>query len=310
METDVNAIPVNLAAAGIDPLHLPALEARQVQAAVLRLDKIHPVVSGNKWFKLKYHLEEARRGGHSTLITFGGAYSNHLVATACACYQQGFQAVGIVRGEKGIQPSPTLQTAASYGMKLYHVSRRAYVQKQADADIQELMAGYPHPYLVPEGGAGEAGIRGCKEISSLADTRAYTHLLCCIGTGTMFKGLLQSKTAAQQLIGIPVLKFEKDAQFMLSLNQFIEEQGSIRTCQLLPFHFGGYAKKTPALLRFMNWFYDQTGIPTDFVYTGKLMAACMELVERDFFPPGSRLLLIHSGGLQGNSSLPPHTLHF
>lgn len=309
MEMDQEKLHLNLSAISTDQLLLPELEASGLQAAVLRLDKADPVVSGNKWFKLKYHLAAAHRSKHSTLITFGGAYSNHLVATACACRQQGLQSVGIVRGEPA-HPSITLQNAASYGMKLHFVSREAYAQKE-EGEIQKWIAGYPHPYLVPEGGAGDEGVRGCREILSLADCRTYSHILCCIGTGTMFKGLLQSKTAEQQLIGIPVLKLDAGSPLISSLNQSIEDLGSGNSCRLLlQYHFGGYAKKTPALLRFMNRFYERTGIPTDFVYTGKLMAACMDLAEQSFFPPGSRLLVIHSGGLQGNKSLPPHTLVF
>lgn len=305
------ASSVQLDAAGTDALPLSLLEAKQLRADVLRLDKIHPVISGNKWFKLKYHLAQARRSGHSAVITWGGAYSNHLVATACACRQQGFQSIGIVRGEKAAQPSVTLQTAASYGMQLHFVSREQYAKKQAEGDVGSLLEKHPHAYLIPEGGGGECGIRGCREILQLTDYSSYTHILCCIGTGTMFKGLMLAKTAQQQLIGIPVLKLGPDAPLVESLNQFGQEQGAAGSCRiLLQYHFGGYAKKSPGLLRFMNRFYERTGIPTDFVYTGKLMAACMDLIENDFFPPGSRILVIHSGGLQGNSSLPPHTLSF
>lgn len=305
------ALPVHLDAASTDALHLSVLDAKQVRIDVLRLDKIHPVISGNKWFKLKYHLAQARRNGHSTVITWGGAYSNHLVATACACHQQGFRSIGIVRGEKAAHPSATLQTAASYGMQLHFISREAYAQKCADGYARSLPENHTGVYLIPEGGAEENGICGCQEILPLTDYSAYTHILCCIGTGTMFKGLLLSKTAQQQLIGIPVLKLGPDAPLVRSLNQFGSAHGAAGSCRLLlQYHFGGYAKKSPGLLQFMNRFYERTGIPTDFVYTGKLMAACMDLVENDHFPPGSRVLVIHSGGLQGNTSLPLQTLSF
>ena len=302
---------INLAAACTDHLLLPELAAKGLSMDVLRLDKIHPVISGNKWFKLKYHLELARQGNHATIITFGGAYSNHLVATACACRMQGFQPVGIVRGEKPVHLSATLQTAARYGMELHYVSRQAYAQKQQDEHIQKLIAGYHHPYTIPEGGMGEAGIRGCSEILQLASNNNYSHILCCIGTGTLFKGLMLAKAAGQQLIGIPVLKLEAGSPFLQSMEQHIAEHGLATSCQLLlPYHFGGYAKRPPELLHFMNQFYQQTGIPTDFVYTGKLMAACMQLIRTGFFSAGSRLLAIHSGGLQGNASLALQTLLF
>lgn len=311
MDTNETTLPVNLAAASIDAVLLPALAAKQLRMDVLRLDKIHPSISGNKWFKLKYHLEQARLGHHTTVVTFGGAYSNHLVAAACACHMQGFGSVGIVRGEKPIILSHTLQTAASYGMELRYVSRQAYAHKQEDAYVQTLSAGYTHAYIIPEGGSGEAGIQGCSEILHLVPNNTYTHILCAVGTGTLFKGLMQAKTGRQQLIGIAVLKWDATSPFVQSFNQDIADRSLTSSCRLLlPYHFGGYAKKSPELLRFINRFYQQTGIPTDFVYTGKLMAACMQLADNDFFPPGSRLLAIHSGGLQGNASLAPQTLLF
>lgn len=308
MDKEENAA-VNTGAANVDTLHLPELANKKLQAGVLRLDKIHPVISGNKWFKLRYHLQHALHNKHTAIVTFGGAYSNHILATACACMQMAFQSVGIIRGEKPAQLSYTLKTAEAYGMQLLFVSREAYANKQESEPVQTLLYRYNNPYIIPEGGSGEEGIRGCREIMELADFSSYTHIMCCIGTGTMFTGLSQSLAAGQQLIGIPVLKLDAGSSLIQSLGISLRRHNVNDFCQiLLPYHFGGYAKKTPELLGFMNDFYAHTGIPTDFVYTGKLLFALLDLAEKDYFPEQSNILVIHSGGLQGNTSLPAQKL--
>ncbi len=307
MSGKVNSNTVNLAAASTDPLQLRLLGEKQVQAAVLRLDQIHPVISGNKWFKLRYHIAAARAQGSNSLLTFGGAYSNHIVALACAARQQGMSATGIIRGERPAQLSHTLQTAREYGMQLIFVDRKTYARKEEAPFIRELMAEHPDSYLVPEGGSGREGIRGCREILSLTDPISYSHIMCCIGTGTMFCGIAETLQPYQELIGIPVLKISPGS----ALAQQLSEHCSVlnRQCQILTgFEMGGYAKKDGSLFGFMNHFFSDTGIPTDFVYTAKLMRAFIRLVEMDRFAPNSRVLLVHSGGLQGNGSLPPDTL--
>jgi 1-aminocyclopropane-1-carboxylate deaminase len=274
-----------------DPLSLAELMERNCRAAVLRLDKIHPVVSGNKWFKLKYYLEEAANVNAETLLTFGGAYSNHIIAAAFAAREAGFRSIGVIRGERPQQLSPTLQAAISYGMELLFLSREAFKKKEQAREVQELLSKLRNCYIIPEGGAGELGVKGCKEILPLADSyAAYSHILCALGTGTMFTGLQQAATADQQVIAIPVLK---------GMNGLFNN-----------YHFGGYAQKTPELLAFMNDFYKRTEIPTDFVYTGKLLYAFTDLLRNNFFQPESNILLVHSGGLQGNTSLPKGTLQF
>lgn len=274
-----------------DLLLLPELDQKDCRAAILRLDKIHPVVSGNKWFKLKYYLREAAKMGVERLVTFGGAYSNHIIATAFAAKEAGFASIGVIRGEKPQHFSPTLQAALSYGMELIFLSREDFKMKEQAEEVQDLLRGLKNCYIISEGGAGDLGIKGCKEILSLADNYdTYSHILCAYGTGTMAAGLTTSAVPYQQVIAVPVLK---------GINSPAGE-----------YHFGGYAKKTPELLEFMNDFYKRTGVPTDFVYTGKLMYAFMDLLRRNFFKPGSNILLIHSGGLQGNDSLPEGTLYY
>ncbi|HMH23331.1 MAG TPA: pyridoxal-phosphate dependent enzyme [Puia sp.] len=313
----------------VDPVNLPGLEKHGVMVDALRLDKIHPVVSGNKWFKLKEHLRIAALTNSRRLITFGGAWSNHIVATAFAARQAGTPVTGIIRGEQPLHLSLTLQAAASYGMHLQFISRAEYARQTKafsgerpgkgpddTLPLTGLADAYPGSYIIPEGGAGDAGIRGSKEILSLMDGSLYTHILCAIGTGTTWLGLAEAARSGQTIIGVPVLKGIDD--FLTKARRLRvgkDESGAgprlADHCLLAcDYHFGGYARKTQELLDFMNNLYRQTGIPTDFVYTAKLFFGATDMINKGFFPSGSRLLLIHSGGLQGNSSLEPGILDF
>jgi len=268
----------------IQHVELPDLQRHQVTMDVLRLDQLHPVVSGNKWFKLKEWLRLAKDRDSRHLITFGGAWSNHIIATAYAAREAGLSATGIIRGERPANPSDTLIGAETYGMQLEFISREQYRQKEDQAFLARLSARYPGAIIIPEGGAGAPGIRGSMDILREIDSSPYSHILCAVGTGTTCKGLTAAAAAEQQVIGISVLS--------------------------PPYHFGGYAPHTPELLDFIRHFYRATGIPSDFVYTGKLFYAALDMVRKDYFPPNSRILVIHSGGLQGNRSLPPGVLGF
>ncbi|WP_158618242.1 1-aminocyclopropane-1-carboxylate deaminase/D-cysteine desulfhydrase [Chitinophaga lutea] len=271
---------------------------------MLRLDRLHPVVSGNKWFKLKYNLLAATG---RPVVTFGGAYSNHLVATAAACREQGIACTGVVRGEQPAVPGHTLQQAGEMGMQLVFVSRDDYrrLTQQGDASAVYRITGARDAYVIPEGGHNALGVKGCEEILPLAGGASFTHVICAVGTGTTLAGLINSATS-QQVTGISVLKGA------FSLNNSTAElihPGNRTSWQLLhDFHEGGYGKISERLIGDMNDFYRQTTIQTDRVYTGKLVLAVRLLLAENFFPPGSRLLLIHSGGLQGNESLAPGVL--
>jgi len=286
---------INTAAITTDKVELPVLNNRALELWVLRLDKIHPVISGNKWFKLKYHLLEAQQRAAKGLLTYGGAFSNHIIALACAARDLGWKSAGIIRGERPAVLSHTLKAAMDYGMQLEFISRDAYRNNSLPGAGSGVEDSYPGYYIVPEGGSGPNGIRGSREILELAEKDRFTHILCAIGTATMYQGLLSSVSAGQQLIGVPVIKGGEKLPFS-------DIQAG--------YHFGGYARKNAALTTFMNQFYEQTNIPTDFVYTGKLLFATLDMVEKGYFSPGSRLLVIHSGGLQGNRSLPEGTLRF
>lgn len=296
---------VDLSTAVTGRLHLKEGIGQKILLDVLRLDKIDPIISGNKWFKLKYYLQAALEGNKKQLLTFGGAWSNHIVATACTAKKAGLSSIGIIRGEAPEVWSLSLQTASACGMQLVFVSRELYNQKKDPAFISGISAQYGHPYIIPEGGEGAPGIRGAGEIIDLVKKEAYTHIICAVGTGTQLAGLAGSMTADQQIIGIPVLKGFDNWRSPYILKE------TMRRVHIIPsYHMGGYAKKNEELLRFMNRFYSETGIPTDWVYTGKLFFAISDLLKKDYFPAGSKLLAIHSGGLQGNNSLEPGTLNF
>lgn len=296
---------VNLSAITTDQVQLPAIDNQNIKLDILRLDKIHPVISGNKWFKLKYYLQDALQNNQKQVITFGGAYSNHIIATACAASKADLTSTGIIRGEKPANLSHTLLDATHYGMQLRFISRALYNQKNDPAFIQQLNQEYDNPCIIPEGGEGRLGIKGAAEILQLADAGEYTHIICALGTGTLLSGLLSSSSENQQVIGIAVLK-----GFDNWLPTTISEKQKQRLKIITDYHFGGYAKKDNKLLNFMNEWYTATKVPSDFVYTGKLFFAVRDLIEKGFFPNNSRLLVIHSGGLQGNKSLPPKTLDF
>jgi 1-aminocyclopropane-1-carboxylate deaminase len=285
------------------------LKEKDIVAAILRLDKIHPHISGNKWFKLKYYLQEAAEKNNIGIITFGGAYSNHIVAAAYAAQSKSLKSIGIIRGEEPVLLSSTLQQANAFGMELIFISRENYKHKDDAAFLQSLQVKYKDYLLIPEGGEGAQGAKGCSEIMQFAGEESYTHILCAAGTGTMFAGLLNAASPNQTIIGIPVLKGITD--FWQQVEYMIKKKESIANSQFFyDYHFGGYAKYKPALIEFMNNFYMETGVPTDFVYTGKLLFAVNDLMQQDYFSAGSRLLIIHSGGLQGNSGLPKGTLIF
>ena len=278
---------------------------KNVATDVMRLDLLHPIVSGNKWFKLKYYLEKAKATGKNTIATFGGAYSNHIVATAFACNQAGLNSIGIIRGEKPPQLSASLQEAMQYGMKLMYVSRDAFKNKE---HINHEYAN-ENWYWVNEGGYGVNGMLGAKEILSAGDIASYTHITCACGTGTTLAGLVEAALPHQICIGISALKGHVNLR--KDVMELIPEQHQDKSLELFQeYHFGGYAKHPAELINWMNELWRAEQLPTDIVYTSKLMFAVKDLIEKNYFTNQHKLLVIHSGGLQGNRSLPTGTLEF
>lgn len=262
------------------------IEYNGYRIGVLRLDLIHPEISGNKWFKLKYNLLEAVKQQKNTIITFGGAFSNHIAATAFACKLAGFKSIGIIRGENSSANNPTLLLAQQNGMELLFVNRVEYSQKNDSGYLQRLRYMYPNSYIIPEGGDNALGQKGCEEILA-KETTNYMSVFCAHGTGTTYKGIAKSLLPNQTLTAINVLKFEAIAE---------EPQTTI----LNNYHFGGYAKHTNELLEFKYWFEETYSIPLDYVYTSKLFFAVFDLMRQNKLDKNQEILLIHSGGLQGN----------
>jgi D-cysteine desulfhydrase len=268
-----------------NPIITP-IEYNGYQLGVLRLDKIHSEISGNKWFKLKYNLEQAKAENKKTILTFGGAYSNHVAATAMACKLEGFKSIGMIRGEVSSASNVTLALAKKTGMQLVFVSREQYKQKSEQPYLQALQVEYPDAYIIPEGGDNGLGQKGCEEILSNS-TLDYDLIFCAYGTGTTFKGIAKSLASHQKLTAINVLKYEATCDL---INASINND----------YHFGGYAKHSSELLEFKSWFETIYDIPLDYVYTAKLMYAVFDLMKQHKLSKDKKILLIHSGGLQGN----------
>ena len=263
---------------------------------IRRLDLVHPQISGNKFFKLKYNFLEAKRQGYQHILSFGGAYSNHIAATAFAAQQFGFQSVGVIRGEElADRPlNPTLATAQQFGMQLHFVNRDEYRRKQQPEYLTELARQFPEHYVIPEGGTNALAIRGCQEI--LKENDAKFDVICCaVGTGGTITGLIKASYTHQKVLGFSALK-----------GSFLEDEIAQLTKKtnwniLDDYCCGGYAKTSAALVQFIRDFEAEFSIPLEQIYTAKMLMGIFDLIEKNYFPAGSKLLVIHSGGLQGRN---------
>lgn len=289
-----------------DLLSHPLLDQKQVDLQVLRLDQVHPEVSGNKFYKLQYNLKQALSQNHHQVLTFGGAYSNHIYATAAAAKQNGLASIGIIRGELLDAENPTLAFAKTAGMTLLGITREHYREKNQTHFLENLRKQFGDFYLIPEGGTNALAIKGTREILT-ANHSSLSHILTPIGTGGTFAGIAASLLPHQHLLGISALKGEGIRGEMTDLlnTSSIQSKGSLEI--LTQYHQGGYAKWTTELIDFIHWFWDAFGIPLDPIYTGKMTFACWDLLQKNYFPPGSRILLIHTGGLQGNRGFTQRT---
>jgi len=267
-----------------------------VQLYIKREDLLHPEVSGNKFRKLKYNLLKAKKGGFKRLLTFGGAHSNHISATAAAGKIFGFETLGIIRGEELSNSeekwSPTLKYAASCGMKFKFISRTEYRDKDSEEYHQKLILKYPEAFIIPEGGTNPLAVKGCGEIFSEEDKR-FDFVCASVGTGGTIAGLINASLENQKIIGFSSLKSNHLKDEISSLAK--KDNWEINT----NYHFGGYAKVNKDLINFMNTFSKKYKIILDPVYTGKLVFGIFDLVKKGFFPVNSKILVIHTGGLQG-----------
>lgn len=279
------------------------LDDKNIQLKVLRLDQIHPEWGGNKYFKLKYNLIRAKELGQDTLLSFGGAFSNHLYALASIGALEGFKTIGLVRGEQNEKLNPTLQFLIRKGMQIDFISREDYRKKTTESYIASLKKKYGDFYLIPEGGSNELAIKGCKEISEAIETN-FDFICCSCGTGATLAGIILGLKPKQKAIGFSSLK---QGEFLYeSIEQLLKTSGDYNFKYnknwdlILDYHFGGYAKITEELIDFKQAFQQQFNIELDYVYTNKMMYGIFNLVEQDYFKSGSKIVAVHTGGIQGN----------
>ncbi len=282
------------------PVLLPELEEFKISLFMKREDQIHPFISGNKYRKLKYNILRAKEQQKKTLLTFGGAFSNHISAVAFAGKEYGFKTIGIIRGdelgndlEKTLQNNITLSTAKDHKMQFKFIARSDYRLKHTSKFIADLRKEFGDFYLVPEGGTNELAIKGCEEILKPADEE-FDVICCGIGTGGTISGLINSAKAYQKVLGFPALK-----------GDFLQKEIEQYTIQnnnwslINDYHFGGFGKINEELINFINYFKQETSIPLDPIYTGKMMFGIVDLIKNEYFNKGTKILAIHTGGLQG-----------
>jgi len=275
--------------------HKIPLETSDYSLYIKREDLLHPHISGNKFRKLYYNLQNAKKENHTTLLTFGGAFSNHILAVAAAGKENGMKTIGIIRGEElryKVSSNPTLNKAREFGMVFDFVSREDYRNKNEETFVKRLKVQFGDFYLLPEGGTNNLAVKGCEEI--LEETDADFDFICCaVGTGGTISGIINSSKVSQQVLGFPALKgdflTEDICKFVTQSNwQLVTD-----------YHFGGYAKVNNELIEFINDFYQKFQVPLEPIYTGKMAFGVLDLIEKKKFPKGSKILMIHTGGLQG-----------
>ena len=274
--------------------YLPA-QKNGITIAIRREDLIHPFVSGNKFRKLKYNLLQAKAENKTTLLTFGGAFSNHIAAVAFAGKEHNFKTIGIIRGDElreKIQENPTLKFAQENGMQFEFVSRSDYSNKENPEFIDQLKQKFGSFYLIPEGGTNALAIKGCEEILTPEDSQ-FDYICCAVGTGGTISGLINSALPHQKVLGFPALK-----------GDFLQEEickfAKTDKWKLVEdYHFGGYGKVNLELINFINNFSESNKIPLDPVYTSKMAFGVLDLIDKNYFPANSKILMIHTGGLQG-----------
>ena len=271
------------------------IENSNVTLYIKREDLIHPYVSGNKFRKLKYNLLQVIQEKKKTILTFGGAFSNHILAVAAAGKENGFRTIGIIRGEEladKVAENHTLQKAQELGMVFEFVSRETYRNKNSEEFIINLKEKFGDFYLLPEGGTNDLAIKGCEEVLTERDAD-FDYICCAVGTGGTVAGIINCSKPSQQVLGFPALKgdFLKEDICKFAKNNNWE--------LITNYHFGGYGKVTEELIFFINEFYQQYEIPLDPIYTGKMVFGVLDLIEKKWFPDNSKILLLHTGGLQG-----------
>jgi 1-aminocyclopropane-1-carboxylate deaminase len=275
--------------------HVSINYPNDISLTIKREDLIHPFISGNKFRKLKYNLLQAKAENKETLLTFGGAFSNHIAAAAYAGKEQGFKTIGVIRGDElfdKIEENPTLKFAQENGMQFEFVSREDYRLKNDPAFVEKLKEKFGDFYLVPEGGTNELAVKGCEEILT-EDDAVFNYVCCAVGTGGTISGLINNSLPNQKILGFPALK----GDFLTDEIRIFAKKDNWNL--ISDYHFGGYGKINLELIEFINTFFEETKVPLDPIYTGKMVFGVIDLIGRNYFPAHSKILLIHTGGLQG-----------
>ena len=284
----------------VQQIQFSEINNKDISLFIKREDELHPFISGNKYRKLKYNLVEAYNQNHNTLLTFGGAFSNHIAAVAAAGFEHNFKTIGVIRGdelatnlEEVLQNNPTLKFASEHNMQFHFVTRSDYRNKTTPEFIENLKEKFGDFYLVPEGGTNNFAVKGCEEILTEEDNQ-FDIICSAIGTGGTISGLINSAENHQKVIGFPSLKGDflqnEIKKYVLRTNNWSLNNN---------YHFGGYAKISEELITFINKFKSETSIPLDPVYTGKMLFGIVDLIKNDYFKQGTKILAIHTGGLQG-----------
>ncbi|HOX81553.1 MAG TPA: pyridoxal-phosphate dependent enzyme [Chryseolinea sp.] len=297
----------------IQEIQHPALAEAKLRLLIKREDLNHPFVTGNKWWKLKYNLEEAARLQKKTILTFGGAFSNHIYATAAAAHELQLNCIGIIRGEETLPLNPTLVFASQMNMKLHYVNRETYRTKNSDEFISQLQNTFGDFYMIPEGGSNALAVKGIAEFSKLLGND-FDYLCCPIGTGGTLAGLIEGLPGQKQIIGFSSLKggdfLTEDIKNLLvdfrtsALESKMADKNNSKSVYgnwevEASYHHGGYGKVTKDLLLFLQEIEEKTSIRFDPIYTGKMLFGIIDRAKKGMFNPGSTILAIHTGGLQG-----------
>jgi 1-aminocyclopropane-1-carboxylate deaminase len=262
---------------------------------IKREDLLHPFISGNKFRKLKYNLIQAKKENKDTLLTFGGAFSNHVLAVAAAGNANGFKTIGLIRGEEleaKIDDNPTLKKAQDFGMNFEFISRENYREKNSFNFKEYIKEKFGDVYVIPEGGTNDLAVKGCEEILSVEDEK-FDYICAAVGTGGTISGIINCSKSSQQVLGFPALKGdflrEDICSFVTKSNWDL----------ITSYHFEGYGKVSNELIQFINDFYKKYKIPLDPIYTAKMVFGVLDLIDKNYFPEHSKILMIHTGGLQG-----------
>jgi 1-aminocyclopropane-1-carboxylate deaminase/D-cysteine desulfhydrase-like pyridoxal-dependent ACC family enzyme len=285
----------------VEPVVSKLLAQKGISLSIARFDKCHPVISGNKIFKLQPFIDEAISRKCDHLVSFGGAFSNHLLAMSFACKEYGISSTGIIRGDDGAGLNQTLQQCQQYGMRLEFVSREQYADLKSIQSNQWIQEKFGEHVMIPEGGYHPTGATGAMAMYKSLTSHSFSDIAIPVGTGTTLAGFLMADRGRHRILGISCLKGLRDTSERMKFLTGEERHDNLSLIQ--DYHFGGFAKYDSSLIDFINEFHESTGIETDFVYTGKMLFAIMDMIRHDRFSEGSKIVCIHTGGLQGNHSI-------